>query len=222
MQQRLYGVRWQSEAATPLFLGRSNCVMPAESAVAASLCRRNSTHRPSIPLALPSGRRITIQLIFFIINSPAKDRAFPDFMFIEAPFSLASRFRLAAFISFCLFASAVHPQNTPATPPAPRHPSVVFILADDLGYGDLGCYGQTRIKTPNIDKLAAEGMRFTSCYAGSTVCAPSRCTLMTGLHTRLRHGEKPAEALRGAILSLMKDERYRHPMYWSAFVSAGL
>lgn len=68
-------------------------------------------------------------------------------------------------------------------PPAPRRPNIIFILADDLGYGDLGCYGQTKIKTPNIDKLAAEGMRFTDFYAGSTVCAPSRCALMTGLHT---------------------------------------
>ena len=66
---------------------------------------------------------------------------------------------------------------------SPRKPSIIFILADDLGYGDLGCYGQTKIKTPNLDKLAAEGMRFTSFYAGSTVCAPARCTLMTGLHT---------------------------------------
>src|SRR5256885_11634811 len=66
---------------------------------------------------------------------------------------------------------------------APRRPNIIFILADDLGYGDLGCYGQQRIKTPNIDKLAAEGMRFTDFYAGSTVCAPSRCALMTGLHT---------------------------------------
>jgi arylsulfatase A-like enzyme len=64
-----------------------------------------------------------------------------------------------------------------------RKPSIIFILADDLGYGDLGCYGQTKIKTPNLDKLAAEGMRFTQFYAGSTVCAPSRCALMTGLHT---------------------------------------
>jgi len=62
-------------------------------------------------------------------------------------------------------------------------PNIIFILADDLGYGDLGCYGQKKIKTPNIDKLAAGGMRFTDFYAGSTVCAPSRCCLMTGLHT---------------------------------------
>ena len=62
-------------------------------------------------------------------------------------------------------------------------PNIIFILADDLGYGDLGCYGQSRIKTPNLDRLAVEGMRFTQCYAGSTVCAPSRACLMTGLHT---------------------------------------
>jgi arylsulfatase A-like enzyme len=62
-------------------------------------------------------------------------------------------------------------------------PNILFILADDLGYGDLGCYGQTKIKTPNLDKLAADGVKFTQAYAGSTVCAPSRCTLMTGLHT---------------------------------------
>lgn len=66
---------------------------------------------------------------------------------------------------------------------AQRKPNIIFILADDLGYGDLGCYGQQRIQTPNIDRLAAEGMRFTDAYAGSTVCAPSRCTLMTGFHT---------------------------------------
>jgi arylsulfatase A len=64
-----------------------------------------------------------------------------------------------------------------------RLPNIVFILADDLGYGDLGCYGQKHIQTPNIDRMAAEGMRFTQHYSGSTVCAPSRCALMTGLHT---------------------------------------
>src|SRR6266404_8126505 len=64
----------------------------------------------------------------------------------------------------------------------PRKPNIVFILADDLGYGDLGCYGQKLIQTPHLDRMAAEGMRFTQCYAGSTVCAPSRCALMTGLH----------------------------------------
>ncbi len=66
---------------------------------------------------------------------------------------------------------------------AVKRPNIIFIMADDLGYADLGCYGQKHIKTPNIDQLAAEGMRFTQCYAGSTVCAPSRSVLMTGQHT---------------------------------------
>jgi arylsulfatase A-like enzyme len=65
---------------------------------------------------------------------------------------------------------------------AESKPNIIFILADDLGYGDLGAYGQKMIHTPNLDKLAQEGMRFTDFYAGSTVCAPSRCSLMTGLH----------------------------------------
>lgn len=64
---------------------------------------------------------------------------------------------------------------------APK-PNVIFILADDLGYGDLGCYGQKLIQTPNIDRLAEEGMRFTQAYSGTSVCAPSRCSLLTGKH----------------------------------------
>ena len=64
-----------------------------------------------------------------------------------------------------------------------KQPNIIFIMADDLGYGDLGCYGQEHIQTPNIDQLAEEGTRFTDCYTGSTVCAPSRSVLMTGQHT---------------------------------------
>lgn len=64
-----------------------------------------------------------------------------------------------------------------------QRPNIVYILADDLGYGDLSCYGQTHFATPHLDKLATEGMMFTQHYAGSTVCAPSRSALMTGLHT---------------------------------------
>ena len=62
-------------------------------------------------------------------------------------------------------------------------PNIIFIMADDLGYGDLGCYGQKVIETPRLDRMAAEGRKFTQFYAGSTVCAPSRSVLMTGLHT---------------------------------------
>ncbi|MBI2688539.1 MAG: arylsulfatase [Acidobacteria bacterium] len=70
-----------------------------------------------------------------------------------------------------------------------RRPNIIWIMADDMGWGDPGCYGQKLIQTPNIDRLAAQGMRFTSAYAGSAVCAPSRSCLMTGQHsghTRVR------------------------------------
>jgi arylsulfatase A-like enzyme len=70
---------------------------------------------------------------------------------------------------------------------APAKLNVVFILADDLGWGELGCYGQAKIPTPNLDRLATEGMRFTQHYSGAPVCAPSRCVLLTGKH--LGHAE---------------------------------
>lgn len=65
----------------------------------------------------------------------------------------------------------------------PDRPNIIFIMADDLGYADVGCYGQREIQTPHIDRLAAEGTRFSQCYAGAAVCAPSRCVLLTGLHS---------------------------------------
>ena len=80
--------------------------------------------------------------------------------------------------------------------PAAEKPNIILILADDLGYGDLGCYGQKLIRTPQLDRMAAEGMRFTQFYAGATVCAPSRSVLMTGLHgghTRVRGNGKGAK-----------------------------
>jgi len=89
-------------------------------------------------------------------------------------------FRLACYgcvlfgVAFFLVTSGAFAQNKP---------NIVFILADDLGFGELGCYGQQLIETPELDKMATEGKRFTQFYAGSTVCAPSRCVLMTGLHT---------------------------------------
>ena len=68
-----------------------------------------------------------------------------------------------------------------------KTPNIIFILCDDMGYGDLGCYGQKFINTPNIDQMAAEGMLFTQAYAGSPVSAPSRATLMTGQHSGHTH-----------------------------------
>jgi arylsulfatase A-like enzyme len=77
-----------------------------------------------------------------------------------------------------------------------ENPNIIFILCDDLGYGDVGCFGQKKIRTPNVDRLAAEGMRFTQHYSGNNVCAPSRCVLMTGKHPghafiRDNRGTKP-------------------------------
>ena len=65
---------------------------------------------------------------------------------------------------------------------AGERPNIIFIMADDQGYADVGCYGSEHIRTPHIDRMAREGVRFTNCYSGSAVCAPTRCVLMTGLH----------------------------------------
>jgi arylsulfatase A len=115
------------------------------------------------------------------------------------------------------FVCAVH-LGALACVAAPQRPNVVFILADDLGYGDLGCFGQKLIKTPNIDRLAAEGMRFTQAYAGATVCAPSRCALMTGKHNghaAIRgnkeiqpEGQQPMPADTFTVAHLMKRAGY--------------
>ena len=117
-------------------------------------------------------------------------------------------------------------------------PNIIYILADDLGYGDLGCYGQTKIETPNIDKLAASGMLFTQHYSGSPVSAPSRCVLLTGKHTghsQVRgndewgdrgdvwnyramigdstlEGQRPLESGTVTIASLLKKSGYRTGM----------
>jgi arylsulfatase A-like enzyme len=105
-------------------------------------------------------------------------------------------------------ASAVAPQIRAQ----PSRPNILFILADDLGYGDLGCYGQKKIATPNLDHLASEGVRFTQAYAGSTVCAPSRCALMTGLHTghgRIRGNDRSGlQPTDTTIASLLKRAGY--------------
>ena len=82
-----------------------------------------------------------------------------------------------------------------------KAPNIIYILADDLGYAELGCYGQKRIQTPNLDRLAAQGMRFTQHYTGNAVCAPSRCALMTGKHsghafTRNNGNPKDLESLK--------------------------
>lgn len=84
-------------------------------------------------------------------------------------------------------------QSASKEAPTASKPNIIFIMADDLGYGDLGCYGQTQIKTPYLDQMAAEGMRFTNHYSGSTVCMPSRASLLTGYdqgHATIRGNPK--------------------------------
>jgi arylsulfatase A-like enzyme len=87
------------------------------------------------------------------------------------------------FLQTALLGATAPALATTCSAQADTPPNIIFIIADDLGYADLRCYGQKLIQTPNIDRLAAEGTRFTQCYAGASVCAPSRCVLMTGRHT---------------------------------------
>jgi len=97
------------------------------------------------------------------------------------PYPLRSHVaRLAVITCAALVFQMIHVEQLSAA--SADRPNIVFVLADDLGYGDLGCYGQRVIRTPRLDQMAAEGMRFTDFYAGATVCAPSRCVLMTGQH----------------------------------------
>lgn len=102
---------------------------------------------------------------------------------------------------------------------AAGRPNVIFILADDLGYGDLGSYGQQVIRTPSLDRMAAEGIRFTQFYAGATVCAPSRSVLMTGQHTGRTHVRGNA---RGTAQSLRDDDVTVAELLKSAGYTTGL
>ena len=104
---------------------------------------------------------------------------------------------------------------------AASRPNIVLILADDLGYGELGSFGQREIRTPNLDRLAAEGMRFTRFYAGSPVCAPSRSVLMTGLHTghtRVR-GNAPRTNRTAQILR-KTDRTFAHALQEKGYATA--
>jgi arylsulfatase len=127
--------------------------------------------------------------------------------------------RFTAFIltigTGVLSLSFVNPANADEKPSVPN---IVFILADDLGYAELGCYGQKKIKTPRLDQMAAEGLRFTQFYTGNAVCAPSRCCLMTGKHpghAYIRNnkevkpeGQEPIPADTVTIAKLLKAKGY--------------
>jgi arylsulfatase A-like enzyme len=118
--------------------------------------------------------------------------------------SMKTRSLITVAISLAIFTVAASAQT---------RPNIIFIHADDLGYGDLSCYGQMKFKTPNIDRLAAEGIRFTQYYAGSTVCAPSRSALMTGQHTghtrirgNARHPLLPEDV---TVAEVLKSAQYK-------------
>ena len=121
-------------------------------------------------------------------------------------------------IGLVLFIQADLQASHPASNSNIHRPNVIFILADDLGYGDLSCYGQLKFKTPNIDRLAESGIRFINHYSGCTVCAPSRSALMTGLHTGHTYirgnkdiepeGEEPLPADEFTVAKLFKKAGY--------------
>lgn len=129
------------------------------------------------------------------------------------PQFVATALSLVLVAASNIISAFAQPAKTTARPP-----NIIFILADDLGYGDLGSYGQKKIRTPNLDRMAAEGMRFTQFYAGSPVCAPSRCVLMTGKHgghAFIRNnrevqpeGQWPIPASEVTIPELLKSKGY--------------
>jgi len=121
-------------------------------------------------------------------------------------------------IACCLLLACASQTDSQSTAQPAQPPNIIFILADDLGYGDLSFNGQTHFNTPNIDRLAKEGLFFTQHYAGSTVCAPSRSAIMTGLHTghtpirgnkEVRpEGQHPLPAATYTLTEMLKDAGY--------------
>lgn len=113
------------------------------------------------------------------------------------------------------------PTTAASTAPAISRPNIILILADDLGYGELGCFGQREIRTPHLDRLAAQGVRMTRFYAGSPVCAPSRSVLMTGLHTghtRVR-GNAPRTNRMAQVLR-KEDRTLAHSLQAAGYTTA--
>lgn len=113
----------------------------------------------------------------------------------------------------CTPAAAATPAEQPGKPYKPERPNIVYIVSDELGYYELSLMGHPHIRTPNIDRLAAEGLRFTQALAGASVCAPTRCCLMTGKHAghtsvRVNDGGTPLRAEEVTVAALLKQAGY--------------
>jgi len=129
-------------------------------------------------------------------------------------------FKKMKYLTYLFFVIALIGCNNPNnTKKEQKLPNIILVFTDDLGYGDLGCYGQQRIQTPNIDKMAQKGMKFTSFYSGAPVCAPSRCNLLTGKHAGsafIRHninqlplGQLPIPDNEVILPELLKQKGYK-------------
>jgi arylsulfatase A len=135
--------------------------------------------------------------------------------------TVSAVFVLAVFAVVLM--NAALPSNSAAAN-SPTHPNVVLIMADDLGYGDLSCYGSDTIKTPVLDKLASEGARLTSFYAGCTICTPSRMALLTGAYPArvgwrggvVGYGVKPQNGLAPGAITIA--EVFRGAGYQTALI----
>ena len=129
--------------------------------------------------------------------------------------------KINLFLILCLFHGAILEAKAAKTDK--NRPNIIYIMVDDAGYGDFGCYGQKLFATPNIDRMAAEGMRFTQHYSGSTVCAPTRCSIMNGVHTGHAYvrgnrevqpeGQAPIPASMITIPKLLKEAGYTTGMF---------
>jgi arylsulfatase A-like enzyme len=153
-----------------------------------------------------TGKKQYLKLLKNSINKHIKMKTHKQFLIVLATVPLAG------FISSCNSSGNSSQEHDTV------RPNIIYILADDLGYGDLGCYGQEKIHTPNLDRMAAEGILFTQHYSGSTVCAPSRSSLMTGMHTGHTYirgnnetypeGQKPIAAEAITIAEVLKEAGY--------------
>ena len=113
--------------------------------------------------------------------------------------------------------TAALPISSMAAEVSPPQPNIILIVVDDMGYRNLGCYGSETIQTPHIDRMCAEGIRFTDCYSGAAVCAPARSTLMTGYHI----GHTPVRGNNGGTPLFPEDLTVAEVLKKAGYVTGG-